>query len=214
MARKTKRELTEAILRQFPKSHAEALGVDVRKNTPAPLYQLLIASLLFSSRISANAAENAAKALFKQGWRTPTKMRETRWGERVKVLNRAGYARYDESTARYIGDTTDLLLDSYDGDLRKLREAASRDPGEERKRIKAFKGIGDVGADIFFREVQSVWDEHYPFADRKALAAARKLGLAESPRGLARLVSRKDFPRLLSGLVRLELAGEIGDLSE
>jgi hypothetical protein len=38
-----------------------------------------------------------------------------------------------------------------------------------------FKGIGDAGADIFCREVQIVWDELYPFADRKALATASKL---------------------------------------
>ncbi len=134
------------------------------------------------------------------------------WAERTKVLNRSGYARYDESTSRYIADTTTLLLDRYDGDLRKLREAAERDPARERDLLKKFKGIGEVGADIFFREAQVAWDELYPFADKRALAAAEKLGLGGDPKALARLVSREDLPRLLTALVRVDLGKEMDEV--
>jgi hypothetical protein len=124
------------------------------------------------------------------------------------VLNRAGYARYDESTSRYIAETTDLLLERYGGDLRKLRDAAERDPRRERELVKQFKGIGDVGADILFREAQLAWDELYPFADRRALEAARGLGLGRSAEDMAHLVDRRRLPRLLAGLVRVDLAHE------
>jgi len=70
----------------------------------------------------------------------------------VRVLNRAGYARYDESTSRMLGDTCALLLERYRGDLRKLREEAGHDPQRERALLKEFKGLGDVGVDIFSRE--------------------------------------------------------------
>jgi hypothetical protein len=165
--------------------------------------------MLFSARISANQAHKATKAIFEQGWRTPRKMAATSWNERVKVLNRSGYARYDESSARYIGELTSLLLERYGGDLRNLREAAEHKPSRERDLLKEFKGVGDVGADIYFREVQLAWDELYPFADRKSLDAARKLGLGSNARALSHLVERRDFPRLLAGLVRMELAGEM-----
>lgn len=213
MAKASRREIARAVLRRYPKSHADRLRIDVGRNTPAPLFQWLIASLLFSTRIASGQAQKAARALFEQGWRTPEKMAGTSWGERVTVLNRSGYARYDESTARYIGDTTALLLDSYGGDLRRLRAAAERDPEEERRRLKAFKGIGEVGAGIFFREVQVVWDELYPFADRKALDAAGRLGLDDTAEGLARMVDRRrDLPRLLSALVFADLAEETEDV--
>lgn len=208
MAQPRKQDIADAVLRRHRKSYADELRIDLTKNTPAPLYQWLIASLLFSARISSDQALDAAGALFAQGWRTPRKMAASQWKERVAVLNKNGYARYDESTARYLADTTQLLLDEYDGDLRKLRLAADCRPGEERKLLKKFKGIGDVGADIFFREAQLAWEELYPFADKKALDAAAKLGLYKTPGKLAQLVDRRNFPRLLAGLVRADLAGE------
>lgn len=214
MARMSRKDLARAVLRRYPKSYADTLHINVARNTPAPLYQWLIVSLLFSARISAAQAESAAAALFRQGWRTPQKMNAVTWRQRVDVLNRSGYARYDESTSRYIADTTKLLLERYRGDLRALRAAAEGDPKQERARIKEFKGIGDVGADIFFREAQIAWDELYPFADRKALDVGRRLGLGETAHDLAKLVSRSDLPRLLSGLVRVGLAREIDEISK
>ena len=70
----------------------------------------------------------------------------------------------------------------------------------------AFKGIGEVGADIFFREMQGVWPEHFPFLDRKARAAAHRLGLPETAQELADLVGRDRFPPLVTALTRAELA--------
>jgi hypothetical protein len=105
-----------------------------------------------------------------------------------------------------LGQTAELLLRDYGGDLRRLRERAGRNPAEERKLLKQFKGIGDVGADIFCREVQAVWDELFPFADKKALAAAQRLNLGDDADALAKLVSRRDFPRLLAALIRTGLS--------
>jgi hypothetical protein len=213
MAKPSKGTIVRAVLQRHPRSPADQLRIDVGRNTPGPLYQWLIASLLFSARIAADQAQSAAQALFEHGWRTPKKMAEVTWAERVKVLNRAGYARYDESTSRYIAETTGLLLERYGGDLRRLRDAAERDPKRERQLVKQFKGIGDVGADIFFREAQLAWDELYPFADRRALDAARGLRLGSSADDLADLVDRRVLPRLLAALVRVDLADEADEVS-
>lgn len=205
MSRWSQKAIARAALKRHPKSHAERLGIDVAKDTPSPLYRWLLAALLYSTRISAELAESAARALSKEGWRTPAKMAASSWRQRVDVLNAAGYARYDESTAGYIGAATELLLARWDGDLRRLRDEADRDPAAERRLLKAFKGIGDVGCDIFFREAQVAWDEIHPFADRKALQAADALGLPDDPTRLARLLERKrDLPRLLSALIWIE----------
>jgi endonuclease III len=195
----------EVLLRCYGKTYAEALSIDLARGTPSALFQWLCASLLFSARIRADAALEAARALFREGLTTAEKMASATWEERTRILNHAGYARYDESTSRMLGETSRMILDHYRGDLRNLREAASRDPQEERRLLEQFKGIGDVGADIFMREVQLVWDELFPFADRRALRAAQKLGLGADAQSLARRVKAAQFPRLVAALVRTDL---------
>ena len=207
MARPSKQRLAGALLERHGRTFAEELRIDVAKGTPAPLFRLLVASILLSARIGHELAVAAARALQQQGWTTAQKLAATTWEERVRVLNRAGYARYDERTSRMLGDTCAILLDRYGGDLRRLREDAERDPRRERTLLKEFKGIGDVGVDIFFREAQVAWSELYPFADRRALRAAQRLGLGSDPRALARLVGgdRPEFTRLVAALVRVGL---------
>ncbi len=199
-------KVVDALLKDHGRTYCEELGIDIQKGTPSPLFRWLVAALLFSARIGAGQALKAARALSDAGWTTPDKMAAATWEERVNVLNRAGYARYDESTSRMLGETAAHLMERWHGDLRRLRDEAGRDPGEERKFLKEFKGMGDVGVDIFMREAQAVWDEIYPFADRKARHAAAALDLPEDAEGLSKLVSREDFPRLVAALVRTELA--------
>ena len=126
----------------------------------------------------------------------------------MRTLNEAGYARFDERTATMLGDTCEILLDRYRGDLRRLREEAEREPKRERSLLKELKGIGDVGVDIFFREAQAAWDELRPFADRRALDAAKRLELGRDAEALADLVSERELPRLVAALVRTELADD------
>jgi hypothetical protein len=193
------------LLDRHGRTFADELGIDVAKNTPAPLFRLLCAATLMSARISSQIAVDAARNLAKHGWRSPQKLAGSTWEERVEALNEAGYARYQERTATMLGDLTDHLLDRYGGDLRKLRAEAGRDPEAERKLLKEFKGLGDVGVDIFFREAQVAWEELAPFADKRALDAARRLKLPTDGAKLAGLVGNDDYPRLVAALVRVEL---------
>lgn len=199
--------LIAGLLDRHGRLFSTELGIDLTRNTPSPLFRWLCAALLLSARISHKAAMNAARAVTGAGLTTAYRMAECPWKDRVRILNGAGYARYDESTARMLGDTARHLLRAYDGDLRKLRAATNRDPHAARRALKACKGIGDVGADIFFREMQMVWPEHFPFADAKARTAARRLMLPDTARELAALIDRQDFVRLVAALVRAELAG-------
>lgn len=202
MAKASKRAIVDCLLETHGRTFGAEIGFDPTKNKPSPLFRLLCASLLFSARISADIAVSAARALADQGWTTAHKMAQSTWDERTRTLNESGYARYDERTATMLGETTEHLLAHYGGDLRKLRERAGRDADEERRRLKEFKGIGDVGVDIFFREAQGAWDELHPFVDRRAVDSAAALGLDTDPHALAGLVSQSDFPRLAAALVR------------
>ncbi len=197
--------VVRALLERYPRSHADELGIDCAKNTPQPLFQWLVVSTLLSARISSDLAMAAARALFDAGWDMPDRLCDAGWKARVRVLNESGYARYDESTSRYLGDSCERLLERYGGDLRRLREEADGDADAIRKGLKGFKGIGDVGADIFCREAQMAWDELYPLVDDRAATAAGNIGLPESAEGLAGLVGRRDLPRLLSALIRMDL---------
>lgn len=183
------------------------LGLDLNRNTPSVLFRWLCAALLMSARISHETALKAARALADAGWTTADRMAASSWEDRTRVLNRAGYARYDESTARMLGDAARLVRDDYAGDLRRLREESGRDPEAQRAALKAVKGIGDVGADIYFRELQTVWPEHHPFLDATARAAAERLGLPQDAGTLSSQVGRDRYPQLVAALVRAELTG-------
>jgi hypothetical protein len=201
-------QLVAALLEVHGRTFSSELGIRLESNTPSLLFRWLCASLLFSARISSKIAIKAARALADNGWTTPEKMAEATWAERTRVLNKSGYARYDEKTSRMLGDTSELLLNRFGGDLRNLREEADRNPEQERKLLMEFKGIGEVGADIFFREVQIAWTEISPFADKAALKSARNFGLPDDAKSLAKLVPTKEFPSLLAALVRSLLAGD------
>jgi endonuclease III len=206
--------VVRALLDLYGETFSEELDIAIADNTPSPLFRLLCASLLFSARISTDIAVAAAHALFERGWTSAEKMAGSTWEERTRTLNEAGYARYDESTSRMLGDTVALLLERYGGDLRNLREQAERNPGQERRLLKEFKGIGDVGADIFFREAQVAWDELFPFADDRSLEGARKLGLPDSPQALVDLAGAEDYPRLVAALVRMQLQKGLEDVRQ
>jgi hypothetical protein len=88
-----------------------------------------------------------------------------------------------------------VLLDEHGGDLRRLRAAADGDVGELSRRLQEFKGIGEVGAEIFLREVQAIWPEVRPHVVARARAGAAALGLPSQPEELAELVDGDDLAR-------------------
>ncbi len=214
MAKPSRNQIVEAVLDRHGRTYAEELGIDLERGGPSALFRMLVASILFSAPIGARQGLTAARALTDEGWTTAQSMAATTWHQRVRVLNQHGYARYGDRTSSILGDACTLLLDRYRGDLRELREQAGRDPGRERILLKQVKGIGDVGADIFFREVQVVWDELYPYADQRALDAARQLGLGGEIAKLADGGDHERFARLVAGLVRVRLARDYDEVLE
>jgi hypothetical protein len=193
-----------ALLDRAGTTYAEQAGIRLR-DTPAPLYRLLVLSVLLSTRIRADIAVDATRELVDAGMGTPEKMFAASWQDRVDALGRASYKRYDESTATALGDGARLLQDEYGGDLRRLRDRADGDPARIRDALTAFPRLGPVGADIFCREVQDVWPSVRPALDGKVLDGADRLGLPTDPDALARLAPGKELAPLAAALVRVAL---------
>ncbi|MEW2303181.1 endonuclease [Streptomyces sp. NPDC006655] len=210
MSTATARARADALLTGHGQTYAREAGVKLR-DTPQPLYQLLVLAHLLSARIRASVATDAARALFDDGMRTPKRMSEATWQQRVDALGKGHYRRYDERTATQLGEAADQVLERYGGDLRKLREAADGDVEECRRLLRELPGIGPAGADIFLREVQGVWPEFAPYFDAKALRGAERLGLPKSPGAVARLVEEREYPALAAGLVRSALDKQVAD---
>jgi endonuclease III len=206
------RETVDRLLARHGRTYAEELGLDVAGGTPSALFGLLLFALLSSARIRAGNAVTGTRALREAGWTTVGHLAASAREDRVEVLGTHGYARYDESTAARLGDLAAQLHDRYAGDLRRLREEADGAPARVRELLTDLKGIGPVGADIFLREAQAAWPELRPYADRRALQAARALGLPPDPQGLADLVAPDDLVRLVAALVRCSLAKDADEL--
>ena len=93
----------------------------------------------------------AARELWDAGLTTPGAHARL---DALPARRRAGYRRYDESTATSLGRMSEHLLADYGGDLRRLRAAGHAEPAALSRLLRAFPGIGPAGAQIFLREFQ------------------------------------------------------------
>lgn len=190
------------VLERHGTTYATQAGIRLR-DTPAPLYQLLVLTTLLAARISSEIAVSAAAELFGAGLRTPRAMLDASRQQRVDALGRGGYRRFDERTATMLDDGARLLQERHRGDLRRLRQEAEGDGGAVAGLLQEFPGVGPAGADIFGREVQGVWPQLAPWLDERTLRGARLLELPADR--LAALVAPGDLPRLAAACVRASL---------
>ncbi|MBF6143728.1 MULTISPECIES: endonuclease [Nocardia] len=191
-------------------TYAAEAGITLA-DKPAPLFQLLVLAQLMSARITADIAVAAARELRSSGYRTPQRVAEADWQDLVDALGRGHYRRYDESTATRLGENATILLDRYQGDLRKLAAEADRDPDRLTELLQQFKGIGPTGAEIFLREVQDVWTWVRPHFDDRARKGADLLHLSTDPKRLDRLGPSGHDAELAAALVRVSLDKDLAD---
>ncbi|OWA11451.1 endonuclease [Streptomyces sp. CS113] len=204
--RRTVRELVDA----HGQTYAEEAGIRL-KDTPQPLYRLLVLAHLLSARISASIAVATARALSEAGLRDARRMAGATWQQRVDALGRGGYRRYDERTATQLGEAAELLTERWGGDLRRLRDEADGDVSELRRLLQEFPGVGPTGADIFLREAQLVWPEAGPLLDRKALQGAERLRLPGDQDRVLALAGKTEPAVLAAALVRAAVDKEVAE---
>ncbi|WP_174537537.1 hypothetical protein [Micromonospora chalcea] len=186
---------------------AESFGFRVTNN-PAQLFQVLYLSVLLARRGDFHRAVDAATALRDAGWDTAARMARSRHEDRVRALRAAGLRGDLAGLADTLGDLARTVVDTYRGDLRRLRTAARQDPAGERRLLTALPGVDDEVCDLFLREAQALWREAAPVADRRALAAARRLGLGRTAGDLAGLAGSGESERLswlVGALARVDL---------
>jgi hypothetical protein len=199
----SQQSVVDELLRQHGQTYAAEAGISL-EDEPSPLFQLLVLTQLFSARISADIAVTAARELFDAGWRTPQKLLESTWQQRVDALGRGGYRRYDFSTSTKLEELSRMVMNEYGGDLRHLRPSSPDAAKVLAGTIESFPRIGPTGARIFCREVQDVWPEVTPYFDDRALKAAARLGLPTDPDRLAELAPDGKVAVLAAALVRAE----------
>lgn len=202
-------DTTRRLLDEAGTTFAEEAGITLA-DKPMPLFELLVLCMLASKPIDATVATRAAKELFREKLRTPDAVLDADRQTMIAAFGRAGYARYDESSATRLVDIATAVRDDYDGDLRGLATRAGTDVATATRLLKEFKGIGDTGADIFLREVQDVWTWVRPHFDARARSAAAELGLPEDADALAAL-GKSECARLAAALVRVSLDAGLRD---
>jgi endonuclease III len=200
-------KLIDRLLDRAGGTYADEAGITL-KDTPKPLFQLLVLCMLASKPIDAGIAVRAADEIFHAGLRTPDAVLDAQRQTMIDAFGRAGYARYDESSATRLVDIATAVRGHYHGDLRELATAAEADAGRAAKLLQEFKGIGETGADIFLREVQDTWTWVRPYFDERALGAARELGLPTDAKALAALAPQH-VANLAAALVRVSLDAEL-----
>lgn len=198
-------QIVERLRTEAGQTYAEEAGITLA-DKPMPLFQLLVLCMLASKPIDAAAAMRAAKELFSAGVRTPDNVLESDRRTMIDAFGRAGYARYDESSATRLVEMATRARDEYGGDLRRL--ADGQDITAARRELKGFKGIGDTGSDVFLREVQDTWTWVRPYFDDRAIGAANRLGLPTDPAELAGLAPG-GTAGLAAALVRTALDDEL-----
>ncbi|BBY89076.1 endonuclease [Mycolicibacterium tokaiense] len=199
----TPHEIAADLLDRAGTTYAADAGITL-KDTPKPLFQLLVLCMLASKPIDADIAVAAAREIFHAGLRTPEAVLDADRRTMIDAFGRAGYARYDESSATRLTEMAQRVQERYDGDLRRLAEAGDRDVGQVARLLQEFTGIGPTGADIFLREVQAVWPWVAPFFDERARSCAGDLGLPTDTAELASLAPRRTA-ELAAALVRTAL---------
>lgn len=177
---------------------------------PAPLYRLLVLSVLLASRVQSKLGTASSRELIDAGLGSPGKMRDAKRQDVHEALTRGRFLSKDQTTDA-LQQGAGLVVERWNGDLRTMRAEADGDVETLRGFLTAVPRLGPVGSDIFLREVQAVWPEFRPHLDGKATDGARAVGLPTDPAELAELVDGEDLARFSAALVRADLGQEVAD---
>ena len=200
-------DIAKRLLEEAGTTYAREAGITL-KDTPMPLFELLVLCMLASKPIDAGVAVAAAREVFHVGLRTPEAVRDADRKTMIDAFGRAGYARYDKSSATRLTEMAHTVGDEYGDDLRKLADAAGGNAATAAKLLQQFKGIGATGSAIFLREVQDTWTWVRPYYDQRARDAAKQLGLPTNPQDLSTLVAGRDA-EFAAALVRASLDDDL-----
>jgi endonuclease III len=143
---------------------AADLGIDVRDSSGHGLYKWLLASFLIGKRIRSSVAVEAYRCLVdRHSLDTPEKLAGCPHRDLIRYLGQAGYARYDESTARRLHALATRVSAELNAHLHALSEGDMDIPTFQRW-LLGFEGVGSKTVEIFMREAAAAI-ENLPVKD-------------------------------------------------
>jgi hypothetical protein len=190
--------ISEAALKRS-RLYSEELGIDLAKNTDKELFKWFLASVLFGARISETIARNTYQSFARHRLLDPGRILTAGWDFLVNpVMREGGYVRYDGKTSREVLNNCEMLINEYQGSLRRLHDMA-RDGKDLEARLLNFYGIGPVTVNIFLRELRPYWKKSDPDPLPFVVQLAANYGI-----DLNRYARKSvTFTRIEAGLVRL-----------
>ncbi|KAJ4987569.1 endonuclease iii-like protein [Stagonosporopsis vannaccii] len=121
----------------------------------------------------------------------------------VETIKAAGaeniHQALDDARTQHKGKTTEeieliaevVANNDWHNDLQKLREQTQNTVQEEREVLQSsIKGLGKTGLDIFYRRIQWLWTEAFPFVDVRTQDSLGKLGLPKKADEVVALLKR------------------------
>jgi endonuclease III len=166
-----------ALVKTIGGRFSTVLGIDLASGESTEIFKWLLAAILFGARISGRIAVQTYNEFVRENLLTPNQLLRRGWDGLVEVLDRGGYVRYDFKTATKLLEVCQTLMDRYDGDLHTLHSRAEGPADLEQKIHELGKGIGDITAGIFLREMRGIWRKAEPMPSDLVLSGAQSLGL-------------------------------------
>jgi hypothetical protein len=151
------------------------MGIDVDA-VADDVERWFLAATLFGTRIATSVAVRTYRVLAAAGVATVADAAERSWAELVALLDRGGYARYDERTATRLHALATAVAERCPAGL--VRHGAAIDDVEAlRTELDALPGWGSVTIGAFLRELRGVWPAADPPVGADVVAAAHHAGL-------------------------------------
>ncbi len=172
--------IAKALIEKLGGNFSSSLDIDLEKGSPIEIFKWFLASILFGARISEKIVVNTYREFEIREILTPQKVVETGWDGLVEILDAGAYVRYDFKTATKLLEVMGKLLEKYQGDLTRLHDSAESPRDLERRLQELGKGIGQVTANIFLRELRGIWKKADPLPQSLVILAANNLGLLKT----------------------------------
>jgi hypothetical protein len=172
-----KKETIGKLVRTLGRKFSASLDIDLPQGKSEEIFKWFLASILFGARISETIGVNTYREFEKENALTPDDILQKKWEGLVGILDAGGYVRYDFKTATKLLGIMNDLKKRYDGDLNRLHRIARNSRDLETKIKSLGKGIGDVTANIFLRELREIWEKADPLPGPLLIEGARYLNI-------------------------------------
>lgn len=188
-----KRKTVEALLEKFGKRYSEVLGINLDSGKDDEIFKWFLASVLFGAPIIETSVIKTYKCFQKYEVLTPERILETGWDGLVRILDEGSYTRYDFKTADKLLEVMQNLMEKYNRSLNLLHSKASNAKDLENGLKDLGKGIGDVTASVFLRELREAWEKAKPNPTSLVVSAAKNLGIVKNKIAENALKQLEDF---------------------